>query len=203
MIGAAYVAAAAVTVAGAASGRDRLQWVTKPLLMPLLATRSRDPLLTAGLVAATVGDLAMLDPDDDRRLMAGASSFAVMQTIWSRLLVERGARLHPSTVGPRLAGWAASSMVTASRSKNVAPVLSAYGLALGTMSALSADRSMPRATRLGGLLFTLSDATILVRRSALTDERARRAAEAFVLTTYAAAQYLLVTEFARDSASSA
>lgn len=34
---AAYVGAALITVLGAATGRDRWQWATKPLLMPLLA----------------------------------------------------------------------------------------------------------------------------------------------------------------------
>ncbi|GGG21363.1 hypothetical protein GCM10007304_39020 [Rhodococcoides trifolii] len=200
MIGVAYWGAAAVTVVGAATGRDHLQRAAKPLLMPLLALRSHDPLLTAGLAAATLGDIAMLEPDDDRRLMLGASSFAVMQTCWSRLLVRRGARLYPSTVGPRLVGWTVSSVVTCRRDSVIAPVLSAYGLALGTMSSLSADTSMPVFTKLGGLLFTVSDATILIRRLALTDDTHRRLAEAFVLTTYVAAQYLLVTGFVRDRA---
>ncbi|MGU3432823.1 lysoplasmalogenase [Actinomycetes bacterium M1A6_2h] len=200
MIEVAYWGAAAVTVVGAATGRDHLQRATKPLLMPLLATRSRNPLLTAGLVAATVGDIAMLEPDDDRRIAAGASSFAVMQICWSRLLVRRGARLYPSAVGPRLAGWAVSSAVTFDRDRTVAPVLSAYGSTLAAMSSLSADPSMSRRIRVGGLLFTVSDATILIRRLALTNDAHRRLAEAFVLTTYAAAQYLLVSDFARDRA---
>ncbi|WP_043659176.1 lysoplasmalogenase family protein, partial [Nocardia thailandica] len=83
---AGYLAAAAVTVFGAVTGRDRLQWAAKPLLMPLLAAdlALADPppaekaVLIGALGAATVGDVLLIDPDDDRRLVAGASAFAVM-----------------------------------------------------------------------------------------------------------------------------
>jgi hypothetical protein len=34
---AGFLAAAAVTVYGAVTGRERLQWIAKPLMMPLLA----------------------------------------------------------------------------------------------------------------------------------------------------------------------
>ncbi|WP_245718140.1 lysoplasmalogenase family protein, partial [Nocardia miyunensis] len=85
----AYLAASALTVAGALTGRDRLQWIGKPAMMPLLAAdvaRAGDALapadrrlLLGSLTAATVGDVLLIDPDDDRRLVAGASAFAVMQ----------------------------------------------------------------------------------------------------------------------------
>ncbi|WP_282778762.1 lysoplasmalogenase family protein, partial [Nocardia sp. CC201C] len=84
-----FLAAAAVTAFGAVTGRDRWQWAAKPLMMPLLAAEvARDPklaatdrkLLLGSLAAATVGDVLLIDPDDDRRLIAGASSFALMQT---------------------------------------------------------------------------------------------------------------------------
>uniref|UniRef100_UPI0024557445 lysoplasmalogenase family protein n=1 Tax=Nocardia neocaledoniensis TaxID=236511 RepID=UPI0024557445 len=113
---AGYLAAAAVTVFGAVTGRERLQWLTKPLLMPLLAadTVTRDELdpvqrriLLGSLAAATVGDVLLIDPDDDRRLIAGASSFAVMQTGYSVLWWRRGARANapiPTARTPRWAG---------------------------------------------------------------------------------------------------
>lgn len=79
---AAYAGAAVITVLGAATGRDRWQWATKPLLMPLLAadavqagratgergrSQSDRALLLGSLAAATVGDILLIDPDDDRR----------------------------------------------------------------------------------------------------------------------------------------
>lgn len=56
---------------------------------------------------------------------------------------------------------------------------------------------MPGADRrsrlgLGGLIFTLSDGSIVVRRTLLKDEKMRAAAEGFVLATYTVAQLLLV-----------
>jgi hypothetical protein len=45
---------------------------------------------------------------------------------------------------------------------------------------------------LGGLVFTVSDGTIVLRRTLLSGERARTAAEGVVLVTYVAAQVLLV-----------
>ena len=48
----------------------------------------------------------------------------------------------------------------------------------------------------GGILFTVSDALIVHRRLFLTDERQRRTAEAVILSTYVAAQMLLVDALA-------
>ncbi|WP_238071872.1 lysoplasmalogenase family protein, partial [Rhodococcus zopfii] len=108
---AVFAAATAATVLGGVLGNEKLQQVAKPLMAPALAVRvlrrSRDTdrvdtaLLLAGLAAATVGDVFMIDPDDDRRLVRGATSFAVMQTSYSTLLARHGARPHAIAAVPR------------------------------------------------------------------------------------------------------
>ncbi|GEM32748.1 hypothetical protein NN3_37550 [Nocardia neocaledoniensis NBRC 108232] len=214
---AGYLAAAAVTVFGAVTGRERLQWLTKPLLMPLLAadTVARDELdpverriLLGSLAAATVGDVLLIDPDDDRRLIAGASSFAVMQTGYSVLWWRRGARPRAAIAAPRLLAWAGAAGLLRAKAPVLAVPLTAYGATLGTAAALASDpglapeaknvagltipNSDPRSRYgVGALLFTVSDGLIVLRRLFARDERTRRVSEGVILATYAAAQYLL------------
>ncbi|MFC6011303.1 lysoplasmalogenase [Nocardia lasii] len=214
----AYVAAAAVTVLGAVTGRDRLQWVAKPLLMPLLAADTvaggdlapaERTVLLGSLAAATVGDVLLLDPDDDRRLIAGASSFAVMQSGYSLLWWRRGARPRPDIALPRVAAWLGAAALLRAKAPHLTLPLTAYGATLGTAATLASDPSLapdaktvaglnipnadPRSRLgLGALLFTLSDALIVARRLFAHDDRTRRLTEGVILTTYATAQYLLV-----------
>ncbi|MFZ2530561.1 MAG: lysoplasmalogenase family protein, partial [Rhodococcus sp. (in: high G+C Gram-positive bacteria)] len=88
-----FAAATVATVVGAVRGNEKMQQIAKPLIAPALAARvlrrSRDTdrvdtaLLLLGLAGATIGDVFMIDPDTDRRLVRGASSFAVMQMSYS------------------------------------------------------------------------------------------------------------------------
>ncbi|PPJ32646.1 hypothetical protein C5E45_21490 [Nocardia nova] len=257
---AAYVGAAVITVLGAATGRDRWQWATKPLLMPLLAadavqagrapsvpsagelsagaeadgrggergfefagpghaeparatgdrglSQSDRALLIGSLAAATVGDLLLIDPDDDRRLVAGASAFAVMQCGYSALWWRRGARPQPMVAAPRVFAWLGAAMLLRARAPRIAAPLTAYGATLGTAATLASDSALapgakvvagtvvpgsdPRSRlALGALLFTLSDGLIVLRRLFARTTRSRRAGEAVILATYAGAQYLL------------
>ncbi|WP_280220606.1 lysoplasmalogenase [Nocardia neocaledoniensis] len=214
---AGYLAAAAVTVFGAVTGRERLQWLTKPLLMPLLAadTVARDELdpverriLLGSLAAATVGDVLLIAPDDDRRLIAGASSFAVMQTGYSVLGWRRGARPRAAIAAPRLLAWAGAAGLLRAKAPVLAVPLTAYGATLGTAATLASDPALaPEAKNVAGLnipnsdprsrygvgalLFTVSDGLIVLRRLFARDERTRRVSEGVILATYAAAQYLL------------
>ncbi|WP_336088157.1 lysoplasmalogenase [Nocardia sp. SSK8] len=215
---AGYLAAAAVTVFGAVTGRERLQWVAKPLLMPLLAADAVtsgiefDPgerrILLGSLAAATVGDVLLIDPDDDRRLIAGASSFAVMQTGYSMLWLRRGARPRPEIAAPRVLAWLGAAGLLRAKAPNLALPLSAYGATLGTAATLASDPALapgakniaglnipnadPRSRLgVGALLFTVSDGLIVLRRLFARTERGRRASEGVILATYAAAQYLL------------
>ncbi|MFD3595792.1 lysoplasmalogenase [Nocardia sp. NPDC058640] len=214
---AAYVTAAAVTVFGAVTGRDRLQWVAKPLLMPLLAADSvangdlvptERTILLGSLAAATVGDVLLLDPDDDRRLIAGASSFAVMQTGYSILWWQRGARPRPDIAVPRVVAWLGVAALLRAKAPNLALPLTTYGATLGTAATLASDPTLapdaktfagvnipnadPRSRYgVGALLFTISDALIVARRLFARTDRTRRLTEGTILATYAAAQYLL------------
>ncbi|WP_280273756.1 lysoplasmalogenase [Nocardia wallacei] len=214
---AAYAAAAAATVFGALTGRDRWQWATKPLLMPLLAAdvlHSGDVapaerrVLLGALGAATVGDVLLIEPDDDRRLVAGASAFAVMQTGYSVLWCRSGARPRAAVALPRLAAWLGAGALLRAKAPNLAVPLSAYGATLGTAAVLASDPALaptaksiagtnlpgrdPR-SRLGAgaLLFTVSDGLIVLRRLFARTDRSRRLTEGVILATYAAAQYLL------------
>ncbi|MBB5914131.1 putative membrane protein YhhN [Nocardia transvalensis] len=215
---AAFAAAAAATVFGAVTGRDRWQWAAKPLLMPLLAAdlvhggadvapADRRVLLGA-LGAATAGDVLLIDPDDDRRLIAGASAFAVMQTGYAVLWRRRGARPLPQVALPRVAAWLGAAALLRAKAPNLALPLTAYGATLGTAAVLASDPALapgseniagttipgpdPRSRlALGALLFTASDGLIVLRRLFAHSARSRRLTEGVILTTYAAAQYLL------------
>lgn len=217
---AVFVGATAATVYGAVTGRERVQQVAKPLIAPALATRvlrRRDhldtadsALLVAGLAAATVGDVFMIDPDVDSRLKRGASSFGVMQVAYSSLLARRGARPRRAAALPRLGAWAGASGLLHAKAPTVAKTLTGYGALLGTTATLAADPALAPAAAdvaglpmpnrrdrrswlgLGGLLFTGSDGTIVMRKLFLRGEKARAVAEGAILASYAAAQLLLV-----------
>ncbi|QLY30791.1 lysoplasmalogenase [Nocardia huaxiensis] len=215
---AAYVGAAALTVFGAVTGHDKLQWVAKPLMMPLLAADvtvngadlapADRTVLLGSLAAATVGDVLLIEPDNDRRLVAGATSFAVMQSGYSWLWWRRGARPRPAIAGQRVAAWLGAATLMRFKAPTVALPLTAYGATLGTAATLASDPGLaPSAKNVGGLnipnadaksrlgvgalLFTLSDGLIVLRRIFAHSPRSRRVTEGVILGTYAAAQYLL------------
>ncbi|MGY2009026.1 lysoplasmalogenase [Nocardia gipuzkoensis] len=215
---AGYLAAAAVAVYGAVTGREKAQWMAKPLLMPLLAadvaTEGRElpsierTVLIGSLGAATVGDILLIDPDDDRRLIAGASSFAVMQAGYSTLWWRMGGRPTAAVALPRVAAWLGAAGLLRSKAPSVATPLTAYGVTLGTAAVLASDPALAPVTKkvagvnvpgtdprsrlgLGALLFTVSDGLIVLRRLFARGQRARRVTEGVILATYAAAQYLL------------
>ncbi|WP_433660302.1 lysoplasmalogenase [Nocardia sp. CA-128927] len=224
---AGFLAAAAVTVYAAVTGREKVQWIAKPLMMPLLAadvvTQGADidptdrALLLGSLGAATLGDILLIDPDNDRRLIAGASSFAVMQAGYSVLWLRKGARPHAEVALPRLGAWLGAAVLLRAKAPTVAIPLTAYGATLGTAGVLASDPALAPAAKsiagvnipnadprsrlgLGALLFTVSDGLIVLRRLFARTERTRSVAEAVILTTYAAAQYLLADPVAHAKA---
>ncbi|MGW4769209.1 lysoplasmalogenase [Nocardia sp. NPDC004278] len=215
---AAFLAVAAATVYGAVTGRDKLQWIAKPLMMPLLAAdvaadrAALDPVdrtvLLGALGAATVGDVLLIEPDNDRRLITGATSFAVMQTGYSVLWWRRGGRPRPEIALPRVVAWLGAAALMRAKAPTVAVPLTAYGATLGSAAVLASDPGLapeaknvaglnipgvdPRSRLgLGALLFTVSDGLIVLRRLFARGERSRRVVEGVILSTYAAAQYLL------------
>ncbi|WP_068278729.1 lysoplasmalogenase [Aldersonia kunmingensis] len=216
---AVYATAVTLTVVGALTERKALQWVAKPLIAPVLARRVwrlrnrvapvDAALLLGGLSAATVGDVLLIEPDDDRRLVRGAASFAIMQLGYAGVLRRAGARPTKNAAMPRVVGWLAAAGLLRKRAPHLAAPLSAYGLTLGTATTLASDPELvPGAPTVGGLvvprgrpatglglgalLFTVSDALIVVRRVLLKGSTSRRLAEAAILSSYAAAQGLLV-----------
>lgn len=215
---AAFAGAAVVTVLGALTGRNRLQWAAKPLLMPLLAAdvvangkdlvRADRTVLLGSLAAATVGDVILIEPDSDRRLVTGAAFFGVMQSGYSWLWLRRGARPAAGTAAPRLAAWLGMAALMRAKAPSVATPLTVYGATLGTAATLASDPGLaPGAKTVAGLnvpssdprsrlglgaqLFMLSDALIILRRVFARSDKSRRVTEGVILGTYAAAQYLL------------
>jgi uncharacterized membrane protein YhhN len=210
----AYVPAAVVTTAAAMAGRERMHLTSKMLLAPslaagVLATRGsrstgRNVTLAAALVGSTVGDWFMnasgraVDPRRRRVLMRrGASAFAVQQTGLLRLLLADGVRPNRRSaivVGATMAGLGVVDTIGTGGEPD--PVLTAYGLLLGSMAALATSDGMaPRGRRtvaLGGVLFLLSDATIIVGEHLAKTPRQEAVVSGIVLSTYAAALALLV-----------
>nr|WP_300499498.1 lysoplasmalogenase [uncultured Rhodococcus sp.] len=201
-----FTAAVAVTVVGAVTGADRMHRLAKPLMVPALAAGvpRMTPSLGTALAAATIGDVLLIDPDDDRRILRGAAAFAIMQGCYSSMLISRGARPTVIEAVPRYGGWAVAATLLARRSAAVAPGLAGYGLTLATMATLAAapaaapDRGTRRRLALGGILFTVSDGLIVWRRLFLHADAPRRYAEGAILATYAGAQLLLVEGLSRE-----
>lgn len=211
---AAYALLAVTTTGAAVVGRERTHLVSKLLLAPTLAagvvaTRHQRPLarsatLVVALAGSTVGDWWMnasghqSDPARRRELMRrGATAFAVQQIGLVRLLVSDGVRpraLPTSVVGGVLATLAVVD--AGPRGGTPDPVLSGYGLLLGTMAALAtSDATAPRHRRsvgLGGALFLMSDATIVLADHMATSARQRALVSGAILSTYAAGLALLV-----------
>ncbi|QCB49052.1 lysoplasmalogenase [Rhodococcus sp. PAMC28707] len=213
----AFGSAAVATVIGAITGNETLHRAAKPLLVPALALGMRrfSPVLGVALAAATVGDVLLIDPDDDSKILRGAGAFAVMQGCYCVLLASAGNRPTVTAAVPRVTGWAVASTQLVRKSPEVAPGLAAYGVTLAAMSTLAADpasaagadvfagvvvpNSDPRSWQaLGGILFTVSDALIVYRRLYLSSTVSRRIVEGAILATYSAAQLLLVEGFNRQ-----
>lgn len=210
---AVYAVAGVVTSLAGALGRRRTHAVSKAALMPLLQVglvrdRRLSPQGLGALLGATgaawVGDLVLIAPEGGesgeasrRRLRKGAAAFAVQQLIYAGMLVQAGARPRPrstAVIAGTLLGLAA--LDTAKESKPD-PVVTAYGVLLGTTGALALG--MPRSggdvaigrIPWGGASFVASDAMILLGEQVLTG-RAAQAGHGFVLATYALAQRWLV-----------
>ncbi|NMO02073.1 lysoplasmalogenase [Gordonia sp. TBRC 11910] len=208
---AAYgTASAAATVTGALGNRSAAA-ATKPIPLVLLGIRviehpyltKLDRVLIGGaVVASAIGDVWMyreefaVDPAaKDRNLQLGAASFGVAQGFYSASMIRRGGRFTVASLAPRLAVMGEPAAVLTKFSPRVLPVLSPYGSALATMSALASTTGSRRLT-MGGIAFQASDIAIINRRHLLSDvprnALARKVAEGWVLGSYFAAQLLLV-----------
>lgn len=207
----AYLPVAVTTTVAAMADRHRGHIVSKMLIAPTLAagvvaTRSercdkRTGTLLIALAGSTVGDWFMYRSDrttgdtSRQQMRLGASAFAVQQAGLIALLVHDGARPKPlasAIAATTLAGLA----VLDSDGGAPDPVLTGYGLLLGSMSALAmGEGSSPRkgwAIALGGALFLVSDAAIIVGQQYADTPRAQAISSGMVLSTYTAALALLV-----------
>lgn len=216
------VAAVAATTTGAWH-RRRAAAATKPLPIALLAVSASrgvrhrsgvdNALLFGALAFSAAGDRAMLLEEftggthredtalKDRRLMIGASLFAGAQLCLTGAMLRRGARPRRSALLIRTAVLAESAAVMAGHRPRLLPVLGGYGNTLALMSATADDAALPQpGMRAGGWLFLLSDLTILNRRHLISDPRLSAIAETWVLASYFAAQWFLVTGLTRESA---
>lgn len=213
----AYVPAAVTTTVAAVLGRHRTHATSKMLIAPTLAagvvaTRSercarRNGTLLAALAGSTVGDWFMYRSSrttgvtSRQQMRWGASAFGVQQVGLIGLLLHDGAR--PRTVPATAAGAVMAGLgLLDSDGRLPDPVIGSYGLLLGSMSALAmGEGSSPRAGRaiaLGGGLFLLSDAAIIVGQRFADTPGSRALADGVILSTYTAALALLVHGLRED-----
>lgn len=204
---AGYLAMAGVDLAAVLSGSTRLERLTKPALLPLLAgtvsraevSKNQRVVALAGLAGGWAGDVILLCRDH-RALPAGAAAFAVNQLAYCWLLHNQGARPAISRVAVRAVPWGLGVAVAASRAPKLLPVVAGYGGLLAATSMLAGDRelldhSAPATQGLGhgANLFLISDALILVRTVLVTPgSPTERLVGAGVMSTYLIAQLLLV-----------
>lgn len=198
-----------VLAAGPARWR-RARVVTKPLLMPMLATRT---LGSAGhphrrLLAAQAfswgGDLALMAPGRTA-FLAGVGSFAGAHLSYISALRERPSAAILGAPGRRrflaAGGLLAAGMgLAAAREDRALGVpVTAYAGALAAMVAAAAAVDEERASLLSGAaLFLLSDAVLGVRTFLLGEEgRTSALLEGVVMATYTAGQWLLGEGLAR------
>ncbi|GAB2860079.1 lysoplasmalogenase [Lentzea nigeriaca] len=174
--------------------------VTKTALMPALAVTSppRDPGMAVGLAGSWAGDVALLG-DSDRAFRTGLFSFLVAHLGYTAALARRSRPGTRKAVLPIVAASAAGAAVFARAAGPMGRPVGLYALTLGTMVAAASTVRGPGARRVfgGAALFAVSDALLGASRFVLAG-RAARVASAGVMPTYAAAQWLIHTGFARE-----
>lgn len=208
--------AAVVNLAGEASGIDVLSMITKPFLMPFLYFWTWQVLgrpkpragrwLLAGLVAAWVGDIALMlgGPDEGRAyFLAGLGAFLVMQVCYivAFAAVPGGGLLQRSwwLALPFALYWLVATLLMDPQGLRVPVIL--YSIVLVTMSAAALDlagrfpRSQVWPLFTGSVLFVLSDT--LIGLGAFGSLDAGRLHGFAVMLTYVVAQFLIVTRFVR------
>jgi uncharacterized membrane protein YhhN len=187
--GAAYLALAAVDVALAATGRERLRRVTKPLLMPTLLI-GRDRWTQRALALGGIGDVALLG-SSAAAFRAGLGAFLGGHLAWIQALRERPGeglvRRKPLLVLPYAAAWAGiNAYLWPHTGRDRYPVI-AYSTVLAAMAITALDTGRP-VTAAGGVLFMTTDSLLALER--FTGVELPRH-EGWVMGTYAAAQGLL------------
>lgn len=208
--GAAYLGLAAADVAACALERRGLRPCTKPLLMPALAAHlmtstgsDRNALrrgVLAGLAASWAGDVALLG-ESRACFGAGLGGFFSAHAAYLTGLAPLAGRPRARTALPLALAWAAGTATLWPRTGPLRIPVAGYAALLAVMAgaAVQTSSTLPHeaARRLaaGGLVFMASDATLAARTFLAPNPRPpiRRAADAAVMATYTAAQWLLVS----------
>ncbi|MFE2020579.1 lysoplasmalogenase [Streptomyces sp. NPDC059499] len=187
---AAFLAAAALHLAGLLAGIDTVHLVTKPLLMPLLAAyaaaRGGPRLLIAALLLGWGGDVLLM-PDAEAAFLAGMGSFAAGHLCYLWLFGRAGAS--------RPAGLVYAAVLVTflvllwpGLPADLRIPLTGYSLLLTTMAWRAGI--LGRYAALGGALFLFSDALIA---TGIADWPQLPVHDFWIMLTYLAAQYLLTT----------
>jgi len=198
------VAAIADSIAATVPATRDVRKVTKTSLIPALAaaTPPRDLGMAVGLAGSWAGDVALLGTSD-RAFRTGLFSFLVAHIGYTAALTRHSSPASRKAVAPIVAASAAGAAAFARAAGPMGKPVALYILTLGTMvAAASTVRGTgSRRVLVGAALFAASDALLGASRFVLKG-RAARVASAGVMPTYAAAQWLIHTGFARRGAPS-
>ncbi|MFD5185155.1 lysoplasmalogenase [Streptomyces sp. NPDC058372] len=190
---AAFGLVVAVDLGSLLAGYPEIHLAVKPLLLSVLAAhvavRGGPPLLIAAAVFGWGGD-TLLRFEDDTAFLLGMGSFAVGHLCYLALFARYGST--PRRVIPLGAAYAAALVLLVVLLWPDLPAglrlpVAAYSLLLTAMAFRSLR--LGAATAAGGLLFLLSDALIAMDIAAWNTPVPH---DFWVMSTYLAAQYLLV-----------
>ncbi|MEU4558706.1 lysoplasmalogenase family protein [Actinoplanes sp. NPDC023936] len=153
-----FAVGAAVQVAAAATGLSVLQWVTAPLLAPLLIwhvlhARGRPDAVVYGLGFATAGDIALLVPHRGG-LLAGMAFFLGTLVCLTLAFLNRAKPLPSPSATFALLAVSVNALFGDRWGALRVPLL-VYSLALAAMAAAAAGVSPLVAA--GGVLFVVAD----------------------------------------------
>ena len=177
----------------------RSQTAVKAVLMPslliwvLLALGAAAPrLLVAGLAFATIGDVGL---EFDSLFLVGMAGFFAMQVCYVLGFISMGAwpnvRRNWTVAAGYLVFWVAANALLGPRLGDLRIPILGYSLALCVMATFAAG--VDRRVGIGGMLFLISDMLIGVDLADLGFPGRGM----IVMLTYFAAQYLIVTGWAR------
>lgn len=196
MILVGYAVVAVLNLIGGALDSEVLVWVTKPLLLPLLALyvwreAPGDKGIVAALLFCAAGDIALL-PDGDLWFMAGMLFFFIGHLFYISTFWRRGARPHPLALlgyGAALVGglawlWQALG--------GLAGPMAVYGTALAGTAVLATRYGW--LVGLGGGLFFVSDLLLAIE---IADALTLPEPNIWVMLTYVVGQALIAYGWVR------
>ena len=195
MLLALYGLAALGNIIAAGTENHVLDWATKPLLMPLLALwlwragkaakGSRG--IIAGLLFSWAGDIA-LQFDGQLWFITGMVFFLAAHICYITTFLKAGARPKPLVAAAYALALVGTLILLWKPLGAMAIPMTLYAVALATMATLAAGINVH--VGLGGMLFLISDFLIAFR---VAETWTPPGPPIWVMLTYAAAQFLIVT----------